>query len=114
MDANIGDPRLAPSVERVFEGQSPQTGPVTLRGMVVAAVLGVVFCFITLRIHMTAGIVPTFNMPSAVLSFFFLKCLASLTKSCGISALPFTRQENVFVMSAINASVNVALVDLAY
>jgi hypothetical protein len=111
MDANIGDPRLAPSVERAFEGQPEPRfwEQVTLRAMLVSAVLGVVFCFITLRIHMTAGIVPAFNMPTTVLSFFFLKWIDSLSRSCGMVNLPFTRQENIFVITAINNCINVAL-----
>ncbi|KAF0925633.1 hypothetical protein E2562_017209 [Oryza meyeriana var. granulata] len=51
MDATIGDPDVASSVERAFEGQ-PQPGvwgQVTLRAMAIAILLGIVFCFVTLR-----------------------------------------------------------------
>ncbi|TVU18555.1 hypothetical protein EJB05_34661 [Eragrostis curvula] len=112
MDASIGDPSLAPSVERAFERQSQPRfwGQVFLRAMLVSTVLGIIFCFITLRIHMTAGIVPSLSMPTTVLSFFFIKWSISLLKSCGINVMPFTRQENVFVVCAVNNAVNVALV----
>ncbi|XP_062179393.1 probable metal-nicotianamine transporter YSL3 [Phragmites australis] len=111
MDANIGDPRLTPSVERAFEVQPLPGfwGIVTLRAMVVSAVLGVVFCFVALRIHMTAGIVPALNMPTSVLSFFFLKWFVALLQSCGIATLPFTRQENMFVLTSITTCINMAL-----
>ncbi|TVU18554.1 hypothetical protein EJB05_34660 [Eragrostis curvula] len=111
MDANIGDPRFTPSVERAFEGQPERgfLGHVTLRALIVSAVLAVIFCFIDLRIHMTAGIVPSMNMPITVLSFFYLKWLVSLMKRCGIAAQSFTRQENTFVVTAVNGCVNVAL-----
>ncbi|KAL6624471.1 hypothetical protein ACP70R_031792 [Stipagrostis hirtigluma subsp. patula] len=110
MDANIGDPRLAPSVERAFE-VNPLPGfwdQVTLRAIVIAAVLGVVFCFVALRIHMTAGLVPALNMPSSVLSFFFLKWTVALLKSCGIDKMS-TRQENLFVLTSVSTCINMAL-----
>lgn len=111
MDANIGDPRFQLSVEKAFEVQ-PQPGfwgQVTLRAMLVSALLGAVFCFMILRIQMTVGIVPSFNMPTTILSFFVLKCLISLMKSCGMATAPFTRQENMFVVTSVNNCINIAL-----
>ncbi|TVU18566.1 hypothetical protein EJB05_34672, partial [Eragrostis curvula] len=111
MDANIGDPRLAPSVERAFDVR-PLPGfwrQVTPRAMLVSAVLGALFCFIALRIYMTAGLVPSFNMPATVLSFFFLKWTVKLINSCGMATLPFTRQENIFVLTVVNTCIQMTL-----
>ncbi|KAE8773130.1 putative metal-nicotianamine transporter YSL3 [Hordeum vulgare] len=76
MDATIGDPLLAASVERAFEKQ-PLPGlweQVTPRAVVVSVVLSVVFGFVILKIHMSTGVVPGMNMAVSVLSFALLKC----------------------------------------
>ncbi|KAL6864828.1 hypothetical protein ACP4OV_015979 [Aristida adscensionis] len=111
MDATIGDPLLSSSVERAFEVH-PMPGfweQVTLRASLVTVVLSVVFCFVALRIMMTAGIVPALNMPITVLSFYFLKWLVKLMHTCGIAKQSFTRQENLFVVTAITTCINISL-----
>ncbi|XP_004962522.1 probable metal-nicotianamine transporter YSL3 [Setaria italica] len=109
MDATIGE--SAPSVERAFEGQPYHGfwGQVTLRAMVVAVLLGGMFSLMTLRIYMQVGIVGAFNMPMNILSFVTLKSLVGLMRRCGISAVPFTRQENIFLQTSSITCVNVAL-----
>ncbi|KAL5203431.1 hypothetical protein ABZP36_014383 [Zizania latifolia] len=111
MDATIGEPSAAAPVERDFEGQPlpGAWGQVTLRAMAIAVLLGVVFCFVALRIHMTVGIVPGFNMPASVLSFYGLKGVTTLLRRCGIVPLPFTRQENVFLLSSVNICTTIAV-----
>uniref|UniRef100_A0A0E0PJL4 Metal-nicotianamine transporter n=1 Tax=Oryza rufipogon TaxID=4529 RepID=A0A0E0PJL4_ORYRU len=111
MDAMIGDPMSATSVEAVFEKQpSPEFRElVTPRAMAVAVVLSVVICFVGMRIQMTAGIVPALNMPASILSFFLLKWLIRLLQSCGFPMLPFTRQENMFLLTCIITCLNLAL-----
>ncbi|KAL6864827.1 hypothetical protein ACP4OV_015978 [Aristida adscensionis] len=110
MDATIGD-QHSHSVERLFEGQPFPGfwGQVTLRSMVVAVGLAIIFCLMTLRIHMTTGMVGALNMPANVLSFFFLKSLVNLLRRYGIAVAPFTRQENVFLQTCVITCVNIAL-----
>lgn len=95
----------------MFEEQplSGTWGQVTLRSMAISVVLGIAFCFVALRIHMTAGLVPALNMPISVLSFFSVKWLITLLQSCGIAAVPFTRQENTFLLTTVITSINMAL-----
>ncbi|KAL5230202.1 hypothetical protein ABZP36_028978 [Zizania latifolia] len=111
MDATIGDPKAAMSVEGAFERQAPPDiwGTVTLRAMAVSVVLGVVFCLVGMRIQMTAGIVPALNMPANILCFFLLKCLVRLLRSLRLTAMPFTRQENMFLMTCVVTCLNVAI-----
>ena len=111
MDATIGDPSVASSVERVFETQQlPGTwGQVTFRSMAISVVLGTVFGFVGLRIMMKAGIIQALNMPINVLSFFFLKWLINLLRACGFSTLPFSRQENVLILTTVTTCLNVAI-----
>ncbi|KAG8085027.1 hypothetical protein GUJ93_ZPchr0010g7518 [Zizania palustris] len=111
MDATIGDPNAAMSVEGAFERQAlPDIwGTVTLRAMAVSVVLGVVFCLVGMRIQMTAGIVPALNMPANILCFFLLKCLVKLLLSLRLTTMPFTRQENMFLMTCVVTCLNVAI-----
>ncbi|KAF0924778.1 hypothetical protein E2562_014886 [Oryza meyeriana var. granulata] len=77
--------------------------------MAIAILLGNVFCFVTLRIHMVVGIVPGLNMPTSVLSFYCLKWVVTLLRHCGIIALPFTRQEDIFLLTSVNICITIAL-----
>jgi hypothetical protein len=111
MDATIGDPSVATSVERVFETQAlPGTwGQVTFRSMAISVVLGTVFGFVGLRIMMKAGIIQALNLPINVLSFFFLKWFINLLRACGFTTLPFSRQENVLILTTVTTCLNVAI-----
>uniref|UniRef100_A0A0D9WED8 Uncharacterized protein n=1 Tax=Leersia perrieri TaxID=77586 RepID=A0A0D9WED8_9ORYZ len=109
MDATIGDSPT--SVEAVFEKQPlPEFGElVTLRSMAVSVVLSIVFCFVGMKIQMSAGIVPALNMPASILSFFLLKWLIRLLQRCGFAMLPFTRQENMFLLTCVITCLNLSL-----
>ncbi|CAM0957268.1 unnamed protein product [Alopecurus aequalis] len=111
MDATIGDPSVASSVERVFESQQVPGlwGQVTFRSMAISVVLGTVFGFVGLRIMMKAGILQALNMPINVLSFFFLKWVINLLRACGFNTLPFSRQENVVILTTVTTCLNVAM-----
>ncbi|CAM0957280.1 unnamed protein product [Alopecurus aequalis] len=112
MDATIGDPLLAASVERAFEKLPMPTfwEQVTPRAMIVSLLLSVVFGFVTLQIQMSAGVVPGLNMPICVLSFIFLEWFVGLLRTCGIpGSTPFTRQENLLVLTTVATVGNLAL-----
>ncbi|KAF0924780.1 hypothetical protein E2562_014888 [Oryza meyeriana var. granulata] len=111
MDATIEDPRLSTSVEVVFAKQHMPDlrGQVTLRAMAVSVVLGIVFCFVGMRIQLTTGLVPALNMPASVLCFFLLKSLVRLLQKGGFAVLPFTRQENMFLLTCVITCLNLAL-----
>uniref|UniRef100_A0A0E0L075 Uncharacterized protein n=1 Tax=Oryza punctata TaxID=4537 RepID=A0A0E0L075_ORYPU len=110
MDASIGDPRLT-SVEAAFEKNPLPTFSelVTLRAMAVAVLLGIVFCFVGMRIQMMTGFVPALNMPVTVLSFFLLKLLARQLHKWRLTVVPFTRQENMFLITCVITSLNLAI-----
>jgi uncharacterized oligopeptide transporter (OPT) family protein len=109
MDSTMEE--ASPCVERGFDGL-PYPGfweQVTLRSMAIAVVLAAVFSLVTLRIYMTVGVVGALNMPTNVLSFFSVKSLVSLQRRYGISAAPFTRQENIFLQTCVITCVNTAI-----
>ncbi|CAN6347420.1 unnamed protein product [Urochloa humidicola] len=109
MDSTI--PESSPYVERVFEGQPyPEFWEqVTVRSMAIAVVLAAVFSLVTLRIYMTIGVVGALNMPANVLSYFSVKSLVAMLRRYGITAAPFTRQENIFLQTCVITCVNMAI-----
>ncbi|PRW60807.1 putative metal-nicotianamine transporter YSL6 [Chlorella sorokiniana] len=48
----------------------------TLRALVIGALLGGCFCIISLKLSLTTGVIPSLNIAAGLLGFFFLKSLA--------------------------------------
>ena len=46
---------------------------ITLRGLVVSAFLGAIFCVITHKLNFTVGIIPSLNVAAGLLGFFSVK-----------------------------------------
>ena len=67
---------------------------ITVRGIVVSAFLGTIFCVITHKLNFTVGIIPSLNVAASLRGFFFVKGWTMLMSKLGFSALVFTRQEN--------------------
>ena len=59
------DPALAAAAERV----PPWREQVTVRGMVAALLIGVVYTVIVMKLSLTTGLVPTLNVSAALLAF---------------------------------------------
>nr|XP_027116931.1 probable metal-nicotianamine transporter YSL6 isoform X1 [Coffea arabica] len=81
---------------------------ITLRGILVSAVLGVVFCIITHKLILTSGIVPSLNIAAGLLGFFFLKFWTTFQSKFGLSGRPFTRQENTVIQTCVVACYGLA------
>ncbi|XBI17085.1 hypothetical protein VPH35_059211 [Triticum aestivum] len=92
-----------PSVEVAFVGQPPPPWwrQVTARSVAVSAVLGAVLSFMSMRIGLTAGVGPTFNIVASLLGFFVIKSWTRLLARFGVASQPFTRQENVVLQTCI-------------
>ncbi|KAM3329633.1 hypothetical protein ACQJBY_026586 [Aegilops geniculata] len=92
-----------PSVEVAFAGQPPPPWwrQVTVRSVAVSAVLGAVLSFMSMRIGLTAGVGPTFNIVASLLGFFVIKSWTRLLARFGVASQPFTRQENVVLQTCI-------------
>lgn len=100
-----------PSVEAVFAGQPlpPWWRQVTARSVAVSVVVGTVLSFMSMRIGLTAGIVPSFNMSASLISFCVVKSWTRLMDRCGVASQPFTRQENVVVQTCIISCATLSL-----
>jgi hypothetical protein len=92
-----------PSVEVAFAGQTPPPWwqQVTARSVVASVVLGTVLTFMSMRIGLTAGVGPAFNIVASLLGFFVIKSWTRLLARFGVASQPFTRQENVVLQTCI-------------
>jgi hypothetical protein len=92
-----------PSVEVAFAGQTPPPWwrQVTARSVAASVVLGTVLTFMSMRIGLTAGVGPAFNIVASLLGFFVIKSWTRLLARFGVASQPFTRQENVVLQTCI-------------
>ncbi|XP_057537677.1 probable metal-nicotianamine transporter YSL7 [Amaranthus tricolor] len=98
------------SVEKLFESTEvpPWQKQVTVRAMVVSAVLSFLFTFIVMKLNLTTGIIPSLNVSAGLLGFFFLKTWTKLLEKGGWLKQPFTRQENTVIQTCVVASSGIA------
>lgn len=81
---------------------------ITIRGLVVSAILGTLFCIITHKLNLTVGIIPSLNVAAGLLGFFFVKSWTSFLSKLGFSIKPFTRQENTVIQTCVVACYGLA------
>lgn len=76
---------------------------ITIRGLIVSAVLGSLFCIITHNLNLTVGIIPSLNISAGLLAFFFIKTWNGFLSKFGFFTKPFTRQENTIIQTCVVA-----------
>ncbi|KAG6435079.1 hypothetical protein SASPL_106729 [Salvia splendens] len=81
---------------------------ITIRGLVVSAVLGALFCIITHKLNLTVGIIPSLNVAAGLLGFFSVKSWTSFLTRLGFSSKPFSRQENTVIQTCVVACYGLA------
>ncbi|PRQ54298.1 putative oligopeptide transporter, OPT superfamily [Rosa chinensis] len=81
---------------------------ITVRGLVVSAVLGTLFCIITHKLNLTVGIIPSLNVAAGLLGFFFVKSWTGFLAQLGFQVKPFTRQENTVIQTCVVACYGLA------
>ncbi|KAL3688951.1 hypothetical protein R1sor_015260 [Riccia sorocarpa] len=86
----------------------PWREQITLRALVIAAILGAACCIITHRLDLLIGIVPPLNIAAGLLGFIFIKTWVTALTKMGFSTKPFTRQENTVIQSCVVACYAVA------
>ncbi|KAL2631050.1 hypothetical protein R1flu_015736 [Riccia fluitans] len=79
----------------------PWREQITVRAVVVAAVLGTVCSIITHRLDLTIGIVPPLNIAAGLLGFLFIKTWVTALTKMGFTSKPFTRQENTVIQTCV-------------
>ncbi|KAL7145898.1 hypothetical protein ABFS83_06G004800 [Erythranthe nasuta] len=91
-------------IERIPEWKEQ----ITIRGLVVSAILGTLFCIITHKLNLTVGIIPSLNVAAGLLGFFFVKSWTEVSAKLGFSVKPFTRQENTVIQTCVVACYGLA------
>ncbi|TVU29011.1 hypothetical protein EJB05_20553, partial [Eragrostis curvula] len=103
-----GDMESEPAAAREEERVLPWREQLTLRGMVVALVIGFVYSVIVLKLILSGGVVPTLNVSAALLAFLALRGWTLVLERLGITTRPFTRQENTVVETCAVACYGIA------
>lgn len=81
---------------------------ITVRGLLVSALLGTLFCIITHKLNLTVGVIPSLNVAAGLLGFFFVKTWTGLLSKVGVLTTPFTRQENTVIQTCVVACYGLA------
>uniref|UniRef100_A0A6N2MDI9 Metal-nicotianamine transporter YSL6 n=1 Tax=Salix viminalis TaxID=40686 RepID=A0A6N2MDI9_SALVM len=113
MGTEITEPLLLDSKDKIKTVDSTEIIPewkdqITIRGLVVSAVLGVLFCIITHKLNLTVGIIPSLNVAAGLLGFFFVKSWTGFLSRLGFSVSPFTKQENTVIQTCVVACYGLA------
>ncbi|KAK9750002.1 hypothetical protein RND81_02G165300 [Saponaria officinalis] len=98
-------PKIDPFDDEIIPEWKDQ---ITIRGLIVSAIMGTLFCIITHKLNLTVGIIPSLNVAAGLLGFFFLKSWTSLLSKLGFSTKPFTRQENTVIQTCVVACYGLA------
>ncbi|KAM0904575.1 hypothetical protein ACQ4PT_017933 [Festuca glaucescens] len=108
--AELNGPLLArvPAVVAGEEVVPPWREQLTVRGIVVSAILGVLFCLITHRLNLTVGIIPSLNVAAGLLGYFLARTWKAALARFGIVSKPFTRQENTVIQTCVVACYGLA------
>eukprot|EP01018_Ginkgo_biloba_P009323 Gb_40334 [translate_table: standard] len=98
------------SIEEIFENKKvPQWWEqITLRGISVSAVMGLLFSIIVMKLNLNTGVIPSLNVSAGLLGFFFIKTWTKVMDKVGLLNTPFTRQENTVIQTCVVACYGLA------
>ncbi|KAL4581515.1 hypothetical protein LXL04_006037 [Taraxacum kok-saghyz] len=105
---DISEPLLHDSNHSTPETIPEWKDQITLRGLIVSALLGTLFCIITHKLNLTVGIIPSLNVAAGLLGFFFVKSWTTFLEKFGFSVRPFTKQENTVIQTCVVACYGLA------
>ncbi|XP_051226041.1 probable metal-nicotianamine transporter YSL6 [Lolium perenne] len=109
--ADLTGPLLAgapPATAAAGEAVPPWREQITVRGIVVSAILGVLFCLITHKLNLTVGIIPSLNVAAGLLGYFLVRAWTAALARFGIVSKPFTKQENTVIQTCVVACYGLA------
>ncbi|GER38905.1 YELLOW STRIPE like 6 [Striga asiatica] len=101
-------PEKIPAADDEIEQIPEWKDQITIRGLVVSAILGTLFCIITHKLNLTVGIIPSLNVAAGLLGFFFVKSWTGFLSKLGFLVQPFTRQENTVIQTCVVACYGLA------
>ncbi|KDP41791.1 hypothetical protein JCGZ_26809 [Jatropha curcas] len=112
MGTEISEPLLhleSKQIEAVGSERVPEwKDQITIRGLLVSALLGTLFCIITHKLNLTVGIIPSLNVAAGLLGFFFIQSWVGSLSRLGLNVAPFTKQENTVIQTCVVACYGLA------
>ncbi|KAI4326784.1 hypothetical protein L6164_019319 [Bauhinia variegata] len=82
---------------------------ITLRGLLVSVMIGIMYSVIAMKLNLSIGMVPNLNVSAALLAFVFIRSWTKLLQKAGFVSKPFTRQENTIVQTCAVACYSIAV-----
>ena len=79
----------------------PWEQQITVRGVVVGAMLGTFFCIVEHHFNLRVGLAPSINLAAGLLSYFFISLWTRTLEKLGFEVAAFTKQENTMVQTSI-------------
>ncbi|KAG5228161.1 metal-nicotianamine transporter YSL [Salix suchowensis] len=90
-------------------GHQAWTKQVTVRGIIVSILIGVIYSIISMKLNVTTGMIPNFNVSSALLVYVFAQTWTKVLQKAGFVVRPFTRQENTLIQTCAVACYSIAI-----
>jgi len=87
----------------------PWREQITLRGVFVSMMIGIIYSIIVMKLNLTTGMVPNLNVSAALLAFVFVRTWTKVLSKAGIVAKPFSRQENTIIQTCAVACYSIAV-----
>lgn len=87
----------------------PWTEQITVRGVLVSMVIGIMYSIIAMKLNLTTGLVPNLNVSAALLAFVFMRSWTKVLQKAGFVSKPFTRQENTIIQTCAVACYSIAI-----
>ena len=85
------------------------TDQITLRGLLVSMMIGIMYSIIAMKLNLTTGMVPNLNVSAALLAFVFVRSWTKVLHKAGLVSKPFTRQENTIIQTCAVACYSIAV-----
>ncbi|XP_054809323.1 metal-nicotianamine transporter YSL1 [Prosopis cineraria] len=87
----------------------PWTQQITVRGVLVSVVIGIMYSIIAMKLNLTTGLVPNLNVSAALLAFVFMTSWTKVLHKAGFVSKPFTRQENTIIQTCAVACYSISV-----
>jgi OPT oligopeptide transporter protein len=68
--------------------------------IVVSVILGFFISVMIIKLNLTTGIIPSFNVSAGLLGFFLVRSWTKVLQHFGVSSRLFTRQENTIIQTS--------------
>ena len=86
----------------------PWTQQITGRGFIASILIGAIYSVIVMKLNLTTGMAPNFNVSAALLAFVFVRSWTRMLQKAGFVVKPFTRQENTMIQTCAVACYSLA------